>query len=81
MHALSTVQPTTQRLAQVHAIVEKIAGVKVPKRTEINGEFYKTNAFLVMTTNGNANGFFFQLCDTDAGVSLSFESCEAHPDQ
>ena len=27
MHPLSTVQPNTQRLVQVHAIVEKIAGV------------------------------------------------------
>ena len=30
MHPYSTVQPITQRLVQVHAIVEKIAGVNGP---------------------------------------------------
>ena len=30
MDPLSTVQPITQRLVQVHTIVEKIAGVNVP---------------------------------------------------
>ena len=30
MHPLSTVQPITQRLVKVHAIVEKIAGVNGP---------------------------------------------------
>ena len=32
MHPLSTVQPITQQLVQVHAIVEKIAGVNGPLR-------------------------------------------------
>ena len=30
MHPYNTVSPITQRLVQVHAIVEKIAGVNAP---------------------------------------------------
>ena len=30
MHLYSTVSPITQRLVQVHAIIEKIAGVNAP---------------------------------------------------
>ena len=30
MHPLSTVQPITQLLVQVHAVIEKIAGVNGP---------------------------------------------------
>ena len=35
MHPYSTVSPIAQQLVQVHAIVEKIAGVNGPLMTDI----------------------------------------------
>ena len=40
MHPLSTVQPITQRLVQVYAVVEKIADVNAPLRVNCHHTLY-----------------------------------------
>ena len=40
MHPLSTVQPITQRLVQVYAVVEKITDVNAPLRVNCHHTLY-----------------------------------------